>query len=377
MKKISLFFIFIGIVTLLYGCGEKETKTTPKKVVVNNNSINIFGVVKSKDTNNITMDITAKVDKICVLDGQILSKGDDIMKFDMTDFNTTITKSESELIVTKKSLSTILESNTIGNSELSNLNKTLETKKSNLNSGNDQIQKDYEKNYQDAEIQYQTASKKLGEDTKKYLAQTISKEEYEKSEKDSETDKMKRDKAKSELENYLNSKKTEIVTTESKIQEKTITLQKSQPEVALKICSDNEKIKLLETTILNLKNKVKGLGIEENTLKCQMDKALIKDIGFSQGDITQPKKLFTLYNLDKLVIEAYVPEEMLKNIKKGNKAKIVPVADKNKEYKGIITYISNSTMQRNNETVIAVEIEFEKDDFMMPLLNVEVKVETT
>lgn len=80
-------------------------------------------------------------------------------------------------------------------------------------------------------------------------------------------------------------------------------------------------------------------------------------------------------NLDTLIVEAEVSEEFIKDVQIGAEAKILPLADSTKEYKGKVLKIADMGIEKNGETVVLVEISIEnKDTFLRPNFNVDVEI---
>ena len=76
-----------------------------------------------------------------------------------------------------------------------------------------------------------------------------------------------------------------------------------------------------------------------------------------------------------LIIEADVSEEFIKDVKIGDNAAIISLADPSKEYKGKSTTISNMAVKKNGETIVPVEISIDNNDgFLLPNFNVDVEI---
>lgn len=87
-------------------------------------------------------------------------------------------------------------------------------------------------------------------------------------------------------------------------------------------------------------------------------------------------KAFTIVNLDSLLIEANVVEEFIRDVDLGSRVKIVPIADRTKEYTGKVIFISQIAFNNNGETVIPVRISIDNlDSFLLPNYNVDVFID--
>jgi HlyD family secretion protein len=133
---------------------------------------------------------------------------------------------------------------------------------------------------------------------------------------------------------------------------------------------------MLEADLKLLKSKLGKTYIKGSDIVSDINKGLIYEIGYTAGDFTSPqKKLFSILNLDKLIVEANVPEEFIKGVKTGADVTIIPTADKSRQYKGKVTYISGKAVRNNGETLVQVNISIDGlDDFLLPDYNVDVKI---
>ena len=136
---------------------------------------------------------------------------------------------------------------------------------------------------------------------------------------------------------------------------------------------DNLKFELnqLHDTLIN-NNIING------KLICDINNGVVNDIYYIEGDFIQyDKPIMTIYDLDNLKIKAEIPEEFIKDIKVGIKVKIIPVADRSREYTGTIDRIYNIADQKGGETIVYSEISIDNnDDFLLPNYNVDVKIAT-
>jgi HlyD family secretion protein len=126
-----------------------------------------------------------------------------------------------------------------------------------------------------------------------------------------------------------------------------------------------------------LQNKLNKPYIAGNQIISMYDNAVVYDIQYQPGHITDvSKKAFSIANLDSLIIEAEVVEEFIKDVRKGLKVKIVPAADRTKEYVGRVIYVSDIAYSKNGGTVVPIKISLDNNDsFLKPNYNVDVYIE--
>ena len=137
-----------------------------------------------------------------------------------------------------------------------------------------------------------------------------------------------------------------------------------------------ENIMQLKSRLEILENKLNKAYIKENQIVSPYDNAVIYDIQYETGHITDAsKKAFSISNLDSLIIEAEVVEEFIKDVHVGARVRIVPVADRMREYEGSVKYISQMAFSNNGETIVPVKISIDNNDsFLLPNYNVDVYI---
>lgn len=126
-----------------------------------------------------------------------------------------------------------------------------------------------------------------------------------------------------------------------------------------------------------MKNKLNKQHIKDNQIICDLEKAVIYDIQYIDGDIIDPTlKAFSIASLNDLIVEANVVEDFIKDVQIGAIVRISPIADRGREYEGKVTYISNMAFEQNGETVVPVRISVENiDHFLIPNYNVDVFID--
>lgn len=132
----------------------------------------------------------------------------------------------------------------------------------------------------------------------------------------------------------------------------------------------------LERELERLRGQSKRTYISGSAIIADVPDGVVSEIGCVEGDSLQPgRKLCSLQDLSSIMVEANVSEEFIKDIHLGSPADIIPLADSSRTYKGKVTRVSGLAVRVNGETVIQVEIAFDKpDDFLRPNFNVDVKI---
>ncbi|KUO49418.1 MAG: hypothetical protein APF76_08590 [Desulfitibacter sp. BRH_c19] len=319
--------IFILLLTVLVtACGQngndnqQDTEVTFEEY---QNKIFAFGVVRANDTYNVTIDFPANVDEILVKEGEIIEKGNVIAVLDVDDYNLQISKKQREINMERIELER-LENN---RNKVSN-------------------------DLKHAQSLYDRALEDLKQNEILYSEGVITK---------------------TELDNY--SKVVDENETAVKNLELSLGLTNSNnPEIQLQ----KQKIALIESDLVNMQNKLlKDYVINGKEIISNVEKGVIYELGYLPGDsIELGTKLFSIIDLDTIVVEADVSEEFIKEIKVGAKATIIPLADRSKTYEGTIINIAGRAIERKGETIIPVHITVENNDyFLLPGFNVDVEIE--
>jgi HlyD family secretion protein len=326
MRKIILAVLAIGMILMTTACGSQvAASSTGTKTEEAKQNIEAYGIVKATDIKNITLDFQAPILKINVKEGEKVKAGQSLVTLDITDLNAQIENKKLAL-------------------QISESNRNLAGKNTDLR----KLQNDLES----AQDIYSRDNEDLSSKEKLYEAGSISLTDLQACKKLVENDKKNITDITYAIEDRNNNKGME----------------KEQKSIESAI---------LESDIKLLNNKLIKPYINGSDIISDVGNGLVYDIwDDAAGDIAGPqKKLLSLMNLDSLIIEANVPEEFIKDVKIGAKVEIIPTADKSKKYAGKVTYISSKAYSNNGETLVAVFISIDnKDDFLLPYFNVDVKI---
>lgn len=136
-------------------------------------------------------------------------------------------------------------------------------------------------------------------------------------------------------------------------------------------------IKLQEKELNLQKSFLNNPFISGNSIICPMTKAVIEELRYNQRDyLPSNTTLFTLVNLENLIVQADVPEEFIKDIQIGSKATIIPLADRNLEITGEVFFIASNAQIFSGETIVPILISLdEESDLLLPNFNVDIKIQ--
>lgn len=347
MKKILLIGLFGILLLIVSGCGKETEKTNEENVtqVEAKQVIEAFGVVRSTEVKNITIDYLAEVTKINVVEGQTVKKGDVLLSIDSQNYLTQIRNKELELETLKV--------------ELSGLNRDYNAKLSRLNNNTDPEIMKYLNDRKHAEDLLTRAQEDLTARESLYNAGALSLSEL------------------NEFKETVNEKKKLVQdavfsedTTKKRIQDELDQLRTS-------IDQKNPQVTSLELDVRAMKEKMDKSYIKGSDIITDITNGVVSEIACVQGDIiTDPEeKLLSVMNKDSLVVEANVAEEFIKDVKIGADVAIIPQADKSRNYSGKVLFIADKAVLKNNETIVPVRISIENpDSFLLPEFNVDVKI---
>lgn len=374
MKIKSLIGLMVSLVICTTACSSNQQPVQNVVAVKQDSAMQIFGVVKYNNIENISIDFQAAVQKLYTKEGDMVKKGANLIALDITDYEKEIKSKEHELALEQINLSKQkIEIGDIQN-QLNQQIKDITTKTQKIDNNSDsdivQIQNDL-KYAQDV---YAKALEELSSKEKLYNAGAIPKDDVNQFKKTVDEKKKNVDDLNQKLESKRSDQSQEL---DKLILEKTKLVaraEKAQADMQL----IDEKLRKLESDINDMKQKLDKTFLKSGVIVCDMEKAVVSDINYAAGDYVVPKqKIITLINADSIFIEADVPEEFIKYIKPGTEVTYNLQIDKSKQFKGKVVRVSNIGVEKNAETVIPIEIQPEpnKDLVLIPNINVDITLD--
>lgn len=329
MKKLLLLLLASGLLISTAACGAEAAAAKSATAAAGTEQaqyIEAYGIIKSTDVRNITLDFQAPVESIHVREGERVSSGSQLVTLDLSGEQSRLENKELELQAAQ---------NEIGSS---------------FSAANPELKK-LQNDLANARAVYEKDNAQLTSKQALYDAGSISLSELDAVKRLAEADKKAVEDINYAIASTKNSKGT----------------LKDQKSV---------QAAMLDSDLKLMKNRLGKPYIKGSDIVSDISNGLVCDIGYTKGDIADPqRKLLTLMNLDSLIVQADVPEEFIKGVKTGAGAEIVPTADKSRQYQGKVSYISGKAFNRNGETLVQVNITIEgADDFLRPDYNVDVKI---
>lgn len=319
----------------LTGCGQAKAEEVAVEAPVVKNTVEAFGVVKSKNVANVLIEFAANLNVLNVREGQTVRKGDVLAVMDMSNYTSQIKAKEIDVRKAELEKQKLLHTNTLTLDNDPSYTKLVEAAKL-------------------AGSQLETAEKDMADNKALLDSGAVSQRDYDKVKEEYNQKKKAYSDARIDVEQYKKNKKALA---------NDIEIRGAEAESA-RIMTEGMEAKLN-------KDYIQG-----GNIVCPYDQAVVYDIGYAAGDtVNLDKKLFSIADSKELIVEADITEEFVGEIVNGAEVVITPVADKTKSYKGKVTRIYDMAKVKNNETVVPIEITIENNDgFLKPNFNVDVSI---
>lgn len=409
-KLYNILIIFTVIILFLTASacgGEKRTGNPNQGSLPENdfkdsvNTIQVFGNVKILKYRNITLDFPVRIDKIHVVAGQFIKKNDELISIDLDQFYNDIRVKEHELSIEKLKLLNLEqeygEKNQEINTEYLTLSNSIEiaekeikqleldySKKSELlkNDSDPEIQR-LENDIEQAHQDFEKAETELERKKILFEASAISEQEYNEYSYNYRQKELEVENLEYLLKSALLSKDSELEQISLQIDQKKSVLDElklqienlNNPEIT-QIEIQKETCSLTEYEIDYLYGKLDKRFLSKDLIISDVDYGVVSEILCTEGEIiSSGYNLISLIDQDSLYVEANVPEEFIKDIKLGNEAFIIPLADQDKKYTGNVTYIGSMAVESSGETIVPVHIKVnDNDGFLLPNFNVDIEI---
>jgi HlyD family secretion protein len=384
MKNFILIILSIAVITSITGCNKKSQETTVEKTSApeTEKTIEAFGLVKSEETENIYLEFPGIVIRTYISEGKSTKKGDKIIDIDIESFNKNLINKKEELDIALSELQVLKNSNETSEEELATMKAKLKDLQNKLESGDDPEYKSLTSsvNVLTAEVNNLRAELEIKRDL--LSKESITKSEFQ------------------DFQNLVNSREAVLRQTEysveiyrqrklDEIQSLTLNISKLEDTLSSDDSEDTTAYKKQEALVASIQKEIEKMEemlnknyivLNDNaaTIIITKENQLITGLQYKKGDnITASQPVFSIMSLDKLIIEANIPEEFIRDIKTGDTAVIRPLADKNLEFHGKILSISDIAQRVNNETVVLTKISIDDNDgFLIPGFNVDIEITT-
>ncbi len=342
-KKKIIGVLLAGILLALgaAGCGapaEEDVQQVDLTETVR--TVEAFGRVRPSHEQTVLLDMAALVEDVHVREGDLIREGDPIFTLDLTDPAQTLQVADRQVERARLESAAVRDGiNAEGRALL------------------DQ--------YRVQEIRERRLTEEMNRQQTLFAEGAISREELSQQERELEDLRRRKEEMKRDLS---------LLYGVSTDREPVNFLGGTRAKTAL---ASEQQTSVLEAERSKVQAGLQRPHLQGNLVISDLPRAVITDIGYRSGDRTSPsQKAFTLSVVDRLVVEADILEEFIRNVREGQTVEIVPVADRTRTYQGTVRFLSNMAFARNGETVVPVEIEVINDDgFLRPNFNVDITIE--
>ncbi|WFA08639.1 efflux RND transporter periplasmic adaptor subunit [Tissierella sp. Yu-01] len=351
IKKITLIILIIYMGVFGASCSKGEDISAVQEVDLSDEAqtVEAFGVIRVDESKDVIIDFPAIVQEVIAKEGQHLGLYDPILTLDLSDYENLLQDKRNELNIARleyQRADASLKGLSIENIDIQ-LNK--------LESDLELAKKSYEQT-----LEEHNSIEKL------YEMGAVSKENLQQS-------KLGLDEALNKVEAIEYER--QLVT--SRYERELDQLSTRQDTERYQVSIQNERIQQIENNLATLEDKVNKPYFLDSQIVSEFENAAIYDIAYSSGSMTDAtQKAFTIVNLDSLIVEADVVEEFISDVKVGASVRIVPIADRTREYTGSVIYISKMAFTKNGETEVPIRISIDNmDSFLLPNYNVDIYID--
>lgn len=344
LKRVCLIPAMAGILFSLAACGTAASAEQPpvetNAPATTTTGIEAFGLVESADVRSISIPVQADVARLAVSDGQVIDGTTALAEIDLSEPAYALALKDEEIASMQQDLE-YTGASAVG-------------RKPNL----DKLRGDLA----EAERQLAEAMKEMERKTA-LVAQGLLPEQESIAQ-----------------QNTVQAHRKAVTDAKLAIEGEKASVADSASSRDSQVDLKSGQLRRLELERAHLEAGMSSECLRNSRIHSPMKAAVVTDIAVQEGDRIQGgQRLFTLRNLDTLVVQADIPEDFVSEVKIGQKAEIVPLADKGRTYMGQVTRIAGYATVRNGQTVIPVEISLDKTDeerFLLPGFNVNVILQT-
>lgn len=349
--------LLLGVVVLFgVGCSNASRATEDASVLLleqhSERATEAFGVVFGKRSQNIRLDMPAKVVSVHVTEAQHVNRGDVLIALDLTEYGTILAVAENKLAKERLALrqmkETLARDHERTVAELKRLRIGLQTARAEA----DKARADY------------LSEQRLGHKSVKHLDQLRL-----------SADSMERHVATLELKleeiHVIHDQQVEVLRDIGAPQFDGDVL--SNPH-ALAIEIQRKTLETIEIEVADLKRSWSGPHLQGPLVVVDMARAVVSDLTVRAGDrVDRGDLLLRLIDLDSLAVEAHVAEEFIRDVQLQDPVTIIPLAAPNRHSSGSVIEVSGMAVYRSGETIVPVLISIDDNQGMLlPNFNVDV-----
>ncbi len=364
---------------MLAGCGQTNNSYVEDNSYIKNNDkfVDSIGKVVAGEEVNVRLDFPAAIEKICVKKGDIIEEGQTLAIINCEEYKKNILLKEKEIAVKRNQEYQATSSLASNEQEILGLENELKVKQERANDKDSSIIA-LQNKYEAAQSALQLQKDEYENLEKIYLeTQGISQKEIKIKEIECKEAEKELNQIKASIEEMKEDRNLEIENLKAKIKEKKLLLNDSESKNVAEVSQIKLEEEIATIQLDNMREKLQKANIKDNKLIYKGNKKIVLDILNNEEDGGETKEVGTLMklgNLEDFIIQANVPEELIKYVKMGAKVEIKPYADDDVIINGEVSRISEMATNVNDETVIQVDIKVPEKKALKIGYNVDVKI---
>ena len=326
----------------------------------NKDSIIAWGEVSYTESEEISIDFPATVSAVTVKEGQYVQKGESLITLNTDEYQKNIQKLEKQVALNKVALKDVTQNSSAVAADITQLRRDIAEKSQELSSGTKAELQILQNSLTRINKEIEDAKRDCDRQKALFDAGGVSQKVID----DCEDLIDKKEKAKLEIQNNMTKTKhllkDEIDGLKTSLEYKEVQYQKMNTSNAVNTDKQSINVSVAEIELSIMKEKLSKPYLSGDNIIAPINNGVVKSVSVINGSVlgkqNMAQKVLELINADTIVIKAEVPEEFVLNIKEGDKAAIIPKADKAKTITGTITQIANVAIEKDGERIVKVEV---------------------
>ncbi|WP_054739540.1 HlyD family secretion protein [Cellulosilyticum ruminicola] len=368
--KARYFLLGLMCASIVVGCSnttntaaDSETANVSAEKVESNKEtvakeIEVDAYVTIPKSQQIYVDFPVTITDIKVKEGQKVNKGDVLFVFDDSEYKAEIEKQKNtieEIQVEIERLESVTNPSVL---EIAELEDELGLKQSYKANGTNPDIKMLENELAVQKVDLKALEDKLAMQKNILEVGGTSQEEINALEDQISSKNEGISKIKTNIHKLEESESLEISNLQKQIEGKRMQVSQDDSTTAYGIKAQKVKLKTAQLELKLMEEKLKQLGIKDNTIIAVNDNSIIYDIDcLKEQKVTSENTLAKCMKVEDLVVTAEVPSEDIADVKEGDNVILDVYSEKNANINGKVKRISNNAKEKDGDTIVEVEVE--------------------
>ena len=410
LAEFGLIAACAGLLLILGGCapatqGSGEPAPAPATPAAQPAPVDVFGIVRAEHSRSLVVEFPARIVEVVARAGTVVEPGDPLLIVDARDAFTDLAELDAQIRVAElrleqrrreieranvnlyQELRSLEREVDQRESELARTRNELSTLRTALDEGTDLELLAIESEITRLEVERDLAERDLETGRSLLDQRAISPAEVE-----------RRERALADLLARLATARLQLARTRRVKEERVDELRFAAGQLAATIASLRVRLDslapadYLETRVEEAQIEQLRMQQERNAARLNRDylfgtepvlevrspygPAVVSEITGTPGDlIGAGTRLARIERTGELSVEAFVPEEFIRDVSRGASVRIVALADRSRSYHGTVEHVAGAAEQRGNETVFRIRVSIDDvDDFLRPNMNVDMSI---